>query len=356
MSNSRGPCWACCLLLALAAGSVAPLTATEPVTLDNVVDPGPNTPDEPLAAEFSRDKAVHFLDSAALQWQKQRKCFTCHTNYAFLYARPTIDSQVEAHRQVRLFAEQLVSDRWRDKGPRWDAEVVATAAALAHNDRATTGKLHPLTRTALDRMWTLQRDDGGWTWLKCDWPPMESDDHYGATLAALAAGVAPENYAATDAARKGLDGIRRYLQQNPPPTLHHQAMILWASKYVDGLLTEDQRKSTIEQLQALQNADGGWGLGALGDWKRADGTEQDKQTSDGYGTGLVIYVLRMADVPADDPQILRGLGWLKSHQRASGRWFTRSLHQDSKHYISHAGTAMALLALSACEDLPRSAP
>ena len=54
----------------------------EPVTLDNVEPPTPNRSDERLAAEFSLAHAVHFLDSASLNWQKQRKCFTCHTNYA----------------------------------------------------------------------------------------------------------------------------------------------------------------------------------------------------------------------------------------------------------------------------------
>jgi squalene-hopene/tetraprenyl-beta-curcumene cyclase len=50
------------------------------------------------------------------------------------------------------------------------------------------------------------------------------------------------------------------------------------------------------------------------------------------------------------PQIQQGVAWLKSHQRASGRWFTRSLHADSKHDISHAGTAFAVLALAACDE------
>ena len=118
---------ACCTVL---AGSVL-LSAAEPVTLDNVVDPGPNKLDEAVAKEFSLERAAHFLDSASLNWQKQRKCFTCHTNYAYLYARPAISSDVMAHQQVRKFAEELVSERWKEHGPRWDAEVVATAAALA---------------------------------------------------------------------------------------------------------------------------------------------------------------------------------------------------------------------------------
>ena len=34
-----------------------------------------------------------------------------------------------------------------------------------------------------------------------------------------------------------------------------------------------------------------WALATLGDWKRSDGKQQDRETSDGYGTGFVIYAL-----------------------------------------------------------------
>jgi squalene-hopene/tetraprenyl-beta-curcumene cyclase len=323
--------------------------AAEPVTLDNVVAPVRNDADEPIVKSFSLDQAANFLDSASLQWQKQRKCMTCHTNYAYLYARPVISADAPAHRAVRRFAEQLVMKRWPEKGPRWDAEVIATAAALAFNDAATTGKLHPATRIALDRMWTIQRDDGGWSWLKCGWPPLESDDHYGVTLAAIAVGVAPGDYAKTEVAKRGLAGIRKYLGKNPPTTLHQQAMLLWASSYSGGLMSATEKKKCIEQLLSLQKKDGGWALATLGDWKRSDGKKQDLKTSDGYGTGFVIYALRRGGKPADSSEIRRGIGWLKTHQRRSGRWFTRSLNKDSRHFISHAGTAMAVMALSACD-------
>ncbi len=309
--------------------------SAEPVTLATVVAPSPNRPDETIAQVFSVEKAAHFLDSAALQWQKQRKCMTCHTNYAYLYARPGISDKVTAHQEVRSFAEQLVNQRWQDKGPRSDAEVVATAAALSFNDEATTGKLHRTTRAALDRMWTVQKTDGSWSWIKCGWPPFESDDHYGVTLAAIAVSVAPDDYSKSDAAQQGLTKIRNYFKHNSPPTLHHQAMLLWAGNYGNSLISED----------------GGWALATLGDWKRADGTEQDITTSDGYGTGLVIFVLRRAGVLADSPPIKRGVAWLKSHQRESGRWFTRSLNKDNKHFISHAGTAMAVMAFAVCDEL-----
>ncbi|REJ90731.1 MAG: squalene--hopene cyclase [Planctomycetota bacterium] len=332
-------------LNSLCAAEPAP---TEPVTLSNVVDPGANEATEPIADEFSMNRAVHFLDSASLNWQKERQCFTCHTNYSYLYARPLVSADDESHQTVRSFAEELVATRWPEKGPRWDAEVVATAAALAFNDAHTTGQLDPLTRAALDRMWTLQREDGGWSWLDCDWPPMESDDDYGVTLAALAVAVAPDDYAKTEQARRGLAGIQKYLAGNPPPTLHHQAMLLWAGSYLPELFSEEDRNQCVRQLSALQHADGGWSLSSLGDWQREDGTPQNVDQSDGYGTGFVLYILRRAGVEPDDERILRGIAWLKQNQRESGRWFTRSLKTDSEHFITHAGTAFAVMALIDC--------
>jgi len=75
--------------------------------------------------------------------------------------------------------------------------------------------------------------------------------------------------------------------------------------------------------------------------------------SDGYATAFTIYVLRMAEVEIKDPAIQRGLSWLKSNQRESGRWFTHSPRRDGKHYITQAATNMALLALASCNELPQ---
>jgi squalene-hopene/tetraprenyl-beta-curcumene cyclase len=135
----------------------------------------------------------------------------------------------------------------------------------------------------------------------------------------------------------------------PGPTLHHRAMVLWGASKLDGLLSKEEKQEIVDKLVGLQEPDGGWGLATLGDWKRADSTPQNTEHSDGYGTGFVIFILRQADVPADDPRIGKGIAWLKANQRESGRWFTRSLHKDSKHFITHAGTAFAGMAVAECE-------
>ena len=320
------------------------------LTLESVPDPGVNTADEPLAKAFSMESAARFLDTASLHWTKNRQCFACHTNFAYLMVRPEVNADNTAHRQLRAALEEMVEKRWETDGPRWDAEVVMSAATLVMNDVATTGELQPTTQKALARMWKVQRDDGGFDWLKCGWPPMESDDDYGIAIAALALGAAPQSYRKTEEAQAGLKQLQSYLSKNAPPTLHHEAMLMWAESYGLELLTVEQRKHCGEQLLALQKADGGWASATLGDWKRSDDKQQDVETSDGYATGFAILILRKSGLESDDPRIQRGLQWLKVNQRVSGRWFTRSLNKDNKHFLTHAGTAFAVLALTACGE------
>jgi squalene-hopene/tetraprenyl-beta-curcumene cyclase len=125
---------------------------------------------------------------------------------------------------------------------------------------------------------------------------------------------------------------------------------MWAALKVDGFMSDKIRKSTITELLALQKPDGGWSLPTLGDWTGRDELPNDRTApSDGYATGLVIYILRQAGVPASSGPIQKGVAWLKSNQRESGRWFTRSVNTDRYHFITHAGTAFAVLALKACE-------
>jgi squalene-hopene/tetraprenyl-beta-curcumene cyclase len=314
----------------------------------------PPSAEEPRVGLLSVERAADYLDTVALDWTRSRQCGTCHTNYAYLIARPSLRDVGPADplKEIRGFFETRV-EHWNDAEdeaqPRWDAEVIATAAALAINDAGTTGTLHPATRTALDRMWTLQREDGGFDWLKCGWPPYEHDDYYGAVFAALGVGLAPNGYAKSDAAKIGVERLRKYLREQKPPDLHHRTFLLWASLNLDGLMTDEERTATQADLLAQQRDDGGWSLPSLGDWERRDGTPNPKDApSDGYATGLVVYVLRRAGQPADAPAIRRGVAWLEANQRTSGRWFTRSLNNDKAHYITNAGTGFAVMALAAC--------
>ena len=118
--------------------------------------PAPTKPDEPVARTFSPANAAGYIDGVGVAWTRDRKCATCHTNVPYMLARPKVKGGDPAPmKEVREFLEATVT-KWEKQKPRADYEVVATAFALAGHDAATTGKLHPLTKTALDRMWTLQ--------------------------------------------------------------------------------------------------------------------------------------------------------------------------------------------------------
>ena len=116
---------------------------------------GEARPDEPLRGEFSLDAAVACLDDAALTWQRDKKCFACHSNYAFLETRPLVSWKTPIHDELRAKLEELAAN------PRQVSfrvmEGVMAACVLAQNDALTTGKQHPVTRQVLDYMWTLQR-------------------------------------------------------------------------------------------------------------------------------------------------------------------------------------------------------
>jgi squalene-hopene/tetraprenyl-beta-curcumene cyclase len=304
-------------------------------------------------------------------------------------ARPALRTLAPPPPEVRRFFEDVAGGR-RDPMPGYSchdigsAIAIGVAASLALNDRLATGRLHPLTRQALDAMWKRQRDDGGWEWPFRDTPPLKVREHYAATLAAVAAGMAPDGYAETEPARRGLAALRGYLETHPAETLHEEAMLVWASSVVAELASDELRRQSLDRLVAAQRPDGGWSLASLVENSRAPatptaeaaarlraqpgyGTEflvyagrdaayKSVLTSDGYATGLAIYVARQAGVSATDKRLRRGITWLKANQRASGRWFTPSQAWHKQNLIANAGTAYVVLALHACGEVASEQP
>lgn len=320
---------------------------------------------EPLREQWSAAKAAEYLDFRA-NADEGTQCLNCHATYAYLPARPWLPAPGTRHAERRAATEQwaagLLKESWSPdvngekpvdrKVERRITEALLTATVLAQHDAITTGKLQPVTRDALDLMWKLQRADGAWHWLKTTEPPSATDDHYGVTMAAIGAGLAPEGYAKTLAAQAGQEKMRAYLKAHPPRHAHQRLMLLWADHCAGGILTEAERQATVAALRALQRPDGGWAMALLAPWKRIDNTPQDLTNGDGYGTGLVVYVLRVAGgVPADDPAIRRGIDWIKTHQRQSGYWYTRS-PKINDVLSTYAGTAYVVTALHACGEMP----
>jgi squalene-hopene/tetraprenyl-beta-curcumene cyclase len=206
-------------------------------------------------------------------------------------------------------------------------------------------------------MWSLQMktgpNNGAWTWLNFNYEPWESPNspYFGASLAALAVGSAPDGYGTSPEIQDRLKALRGYFEhQHASVSLLNQLMGLWASGAVRDLLTAEQKASTVEAAFALQQADGGWSTSSLGTYQRVDKTANETK-SDGYGTALVCLGLEASGASA--PRLAKGLDWLRSHQdRATGRWTATSLNKqrdpetEPAKFMNDAATAYAVLALT----------
>jgi squalene-hopene/tetraprenyl-beta-curcumene cyclase len=223
---------------------------------------------------------------------------------------------------------------------------------LAVND-GVAGTADPRTTAEFDRVWSLQRPDGSFYWLTANGmlPFLERDGDYVTALVALGAGYLPKSYRDDPKVAARLAKTVAYLLSQPAKDLHAELILTWAAARTPGLADSVRTGRVVERLRLLQRSDGGWSLPSFGSWKRHDGAPNDPidGPSDGYATGLATFVLCQAAGAEARPTVERGLRWLETNQRASGRWFTRSLYSDRfQHYLSTMGTAYAVMALEGC--------
>lgn len=331
--------------------------------------------DEPKRSEVSLDLAKTYLEQGSVAWSGEKKCVSCHTNGTYMVTRPALTQSLgqppeETH---RFFLTSLTSlqgeKRDRLKQATRPAQVIYIAAGLAEWDAHVTKTLAVETETALELMFEIQNDNGTWGSLDC-WPPFESDAYHEATVAAMAAATAPGWLAKVEASdntalKAAVEKLKNYLRTENPAHDYSRALLLWSGSRMVDLLTADRKQELIAVLKKHQKSDGGWSIRsfaapeAWGGGNRAGKLKAEPEfadpPSDGHMTGLAIIVLRESGVAADDAQIQKGVEWLKSNQRESGRWWTRSLNTDSWHYITYSGTAYPLLALQMCDALPAPA-
>ncbi len=338
----------------------------------------------PSQNSWSPRAAAAYLDARAAWWatwpnaarDQGTFCVSCHTAVPYALARPTLRAAL-AERE-RTPTETRLSDNvvkrvtlWKDVAPFYadqrlglpktsesrGTEAILNALILANRDAAGQ-RLTDETRAAFGHMWALQMKtgalNGAWAWLNFGYEPWESSDgpYYGAALAALAVGAAPEGYASSPGIQDNLKLLGSYFQRgfDKQPAIN-RLMALWASARVNGLLQPGERGSIIDVALAAQQDDSGWSMASLGTWKRLDGTAIDTH-SDGYATGLVTLVLQQAGV-GGNPRVRKGLDWLTRHQDpVTGQWSASSLNKqrdpssDSGRFMSDAATAYAVMSLS----------
>ena len=309
--------------------------------------------DEPRLPQFEVNRAAVFLDDAALKFTRQNRCATCHTNVAYLMARASFNAagSPATANEIRSLLLDSAAGHQAQPDAYLPMYLLPIASAIMVFDARNHTGVDPRVQNIIAGIWKLQDANGGWHYPTRGFLPlMERDARYVATMFALAAGYAPQEYFATQRARTGLQNLRSFLRSRLPGNDHDKAVLLWASARTPGLLNRNERSSYRNGLLRLQNTDGGWTLPRLGQWPRHDGAPNDPNgPSDGYATALVTLALCENGYRSDREPIRRSIHWLESNQRASGRWFTRSTYSDRfRNYLSNMATAYAVMALDSC--------
>ena len=322
--------------------------------------------DEPMRESFSLTAAKEYLAESSQAWTEKRNCVSCHTNGTFMQLAPSLGrlftEQVESHRKFFL----LESSKFQRapasaiKTGLKPTQLAYVASGLAAYDE-TKGQLSPETKATLDLMLTVQSEDGSYSNLDC-WPPFESSSYHGATVAAMALATAPGYLSqVNEAQQKQIEVLQNYLQKTKPPHDYGRLLLLQVGMKWKGLISDEIQQETIAMILKHQQKDGGWAMRTFatpetwGGGSRKDKLNaepnKDAPASDGHQTGLAIMLLRESGTPADHPAIRAGIKWIKSNQRESGRWWTRSLNTDGPHFITYSGTFYPLRALQLCGEL-----
>ena len=322
--------------------------------------------DEPMRESFSLTAAKEYLAESSQAWTEKRNCVSCHTNGTFMQLAPSLGrlftEQVESHRKFFL----LESSKFQRapasaiKTGLKPTQLAYVASGLAAYDE-TKGQLSPETKATLDLMLTVQSEDGSYSNLDC-WPPFESSSYHGATVAAMALATAPGYLSqVNEAQQKQIEVLQNYLQKTKPPHDYGRLLLLQVGMKWKGLISDEIQQETIAMILKHQQKDGGWAMRTFatpetwGGGSRKDKLNaepnKDAPASDGHQTGLAIMLLRESGTPADHPAIQAGIKWIKSNQRESGRWWTRSLNTDGPHFITYSGTFYPLRALQLCGEL-----
>lgn len=356
------------------------------------------------ADAFDAAASARYLDARMdVWWTKTKtlrtgsgetKCLSCHTAVPYALARPvlrrvmgvaaptaheerimaTVRQRVESAENQAPFYDHTPAKKTESLG----VEAVMNAWLLTRYETLGRSALpSDTTRTAIARLWQTQRADGAWDWLDFGLEPYETADaaYHGATIAAMAAGSVQGRAASqTPVGKAGTERLRTYLRDGlASQRLFNKTWALMASVYFPGMMDAAARDGVVKALDAAQQADGGWTLASLGEWRwsksaapyAAPGKDvAPVNTSDAYATALVVHALRQAGVPVSQGSVSRGQAWLRAHQTAErtgdeawAPWRSHSLNFDREHggdkgepwrrmFMSDLATAFAVLALN----------
>ncbi len=297
----------------------------------------------------SVNRSVARVLDVAPRFREQAPCISCHHN-----AMPAIAAATAKRKGIEVdqgLARKNLDDMltfFKNNAPRMmlgDPAVGGEALTAGYVQIGLAAEGHPLDKvTATTTHWLIARQmpDGRWVGNGVNRPPSEYStiSHTAIAAGGLISYPLPGRKNET---RESLRRARQWLLAAQPKSAEERGMRLM------GLVWTDAGRSTVQaairQIRAQQDASGGWSQFA-------------RTEPDAYATGLTLYALHVAGVPAADEAYRRGVAFLLGTQYQDGTWLVRTHSFPLQRYfesgfpygrhqwISTAATSWAALAIA----------
>lgn len=294
---------------------------------------GPARADEPIAIPRATTQQVHqtveraigYLQAESAAWLNTRKCAACHHVPLPLWALSAAERQGYAiNKQFlvdttesllggkdKLLASKIFPNPTEPPDPRPQGRglnmglpflAVAARSLPALNEGQKQG-----LKLIADEIVKKQQADGSWEFFgTLRRPPI--NESQSTDVAWIIMALEGETAAdAPEAWRAALSKARAWLDAAKFSDIH-QDKVLKVLLGVRSARPREMMQTTIDELLALQRADGGWSQ-----------TVPDLR-SDAFATGQTLYALSLAGYAAERPEIKRGMDFLVATQKADGSW------------------------------------
>jgi hypothetical protein len=271
------------------------------------------------------DRAIGYLQTESADWLKNRGCAACHHvpmpiwalgeadrhGYAIdkKYLAATVESLLGSKDKLlasKIFPNPADPPDPRPQGRGLNMGLPLLAVAAQSLPSLTDGQKQSV-RLIAEEIVKKQQPDGSWEFFAgLRRPPINESQTTDAAwiITALQGQTGPD---APKSQREALTKAITWLDGAKHSDLHQDKVL----RVLLGIRSGKPRKAlqtTIDELLALQRADGGWSQTV------------PELKSDAFATGQTLYVLSLAGFTAEQPEIKRGIDFLVATQKPDGSW------------------------------------
>ena len=271
------------------------------------------------------DRALAYVRTESAHWLSTRQCAACHHAPVVLWALSEAERQgyaidkkflVETTESLLGSKDKLLASKIfpnpadppdpRPQGRGLNMGLPFLAVAARAMPELTDGQKQSL-KLITEEIVNKQQPDGSWEFFKTlRRPPINESQTTDAAwiIMALAGETGPD---APESQRAALAKAIAWLNAAQPCDLHQDKIM----KVLLGVRAGTPRETlqpTIDELLALQRADGGWSQSV------------PEPRSDAFATGQTLYVLSLVGFTVERPEIKRGIDFLVATQAPDGTW------------------------------------